>query len=252
MGKRFRANSADYVVREMKECVAIGVGEVFLYDDTFTVNRKRVLEICEKKIDSKIDLAFDIRARVDCIDLEMLEALKAAGCERIHYGVEAGTEKIQKILGKGISLEQTKHVFKMTKKVGIKSLAYFMIGSPTETREDINESMRFAVELDPDFVSITILTPFPETGIYHQAMEEGVIGHDYFKEFAENPSQDFQTKYWENDLNRENLFEELKKAYFKFYGRPGFIIREAFRVRSINEFNRKFKMGLKVLGMISN
>ncbi|MFC1516882.1 B12-binding domain-containing radical SAM protein [Thermodesulfobacteriota bacterium] len=249
LGKRFRAHSAEYVVREMQECTALGIGEVFIYDDTFTVNRKRILDICNRKIEKGIKLAFDIRARVDQIDLEMLEALKAAGCERIHYGVEAGTDKIQKILGKGITLAQAKNAVKMTKKVGIKCLAYFMIGSPTETREDIRESIRFASELDPDFVSITILTPFPETDFYFKALEEGVIDHDYFKAFAKNPKEDFKVKYWEKDLSRDVLFEELERAYRKFYGRPRYILRELFAVRSINELKKKVKMGLKVLGI---
>ena len=249
MGKRFRSHSADYVITEMQECLELGIGEVFIYDDTFTVNRRRVLEICEKKIENRIDLAFDIRARVDCVDLQMLEALKGAGCERIHYGVEAGTQKIQKILGKGITLEQVKSAFKMTKRVGIKSLAYFMVGAPTETHEDIKATMRYAAEIDPDFVSITILTPFPETAIYSQALEEGVIDYDYFKEFAEDPNQGFRVKYWEKDLSQNELFEELKKAYRKFYGRPGYLMRELCRVRSFTEFRKKIKMGLKVLGI---
>lgn len=249
LGKRFRSHSADYVIQEMQECAALGIGEVFIYDDTFTINRKRVLEICKGKIAKGLDLTFDIRARVDSVDLEMLEALKAAGCERIHYGVEAGTEKIQKVLGKGITLSQAKRAIKMTKKVGIKTLAYFMIGSPTETREDILESMRFAAELDPDFLSITILTPFPETDIYFQALKEGVISRDYFKEFARKPTREFRVKYWEDNLTREDLFEEMEKAYRNFYGRPGYILREVFQVRSANEFLKKARMGLKVLGI---
>ena len=249
LGKRFRFHSADYVIREMQECVELGIGEVFIYDDTFTVNRKRVLEICKKKVEKGLNLAFDIRARVDSVDFEMLEALKAAGCERIHYGVEAGTEKIQKVLGKGITLDQAKNAIEMTKKARIKSLAYFMIGAPTETREDIRESMRFAKQLDPDFVSITILTPFPETDIYFQALEEGVIGYDYFREFAKNPTKNFRTKYWEKNLKREELFKELEMAYHKFYGRPNYILRQVLQIRSINDFIKKAKMGLKIFGI---
>lgn len=249
LGKRFRAHSADYVVREMQECVNLGIGEVFIYDDTFTVNRKRVLQICRQKIEKGVELAFDIRTRVDTVDLEMLKALKAAGCERIHYGVEAGTAKIQKVLGKGITLDQVKKAIQLTKQVGIKTLAYFMIGSPTETRADIHKSIRFAKELNPDFVSITILTPFPETDIYFKALEEGVIDHDYFKEFAKNPTEDFKVKYWEKDLSRQDLFDELEKAYRNFYGRPSYILREIFKVRSVNEFIKKARMGFKVLGL---
>jgi radical SAM superfamily enzyme YgiQ (UPF0313 family) len=249
LGKTFRAHSADYVVREMEECAALGIGEVFIYDDTFTVHRKRVLDICKKKIQRNVKLAFDIRARVDSVDLETLEMLKAAGCERIHYGVEAGTEKIQRVLGKGIRLEQAREAFKMTKQAGIRTLAYFMIGSPQETPEDIRESLRFAQELEPDFLNITILTPFPETDIYFQALEEGIIDHDYFREFAKDPKPDFQVKYWEEMMSRDELFLELKAAYRRFYGRPGYIMREVAQVRSLKEFMGKARMGLKVLGL---
>ena len=159
------------------------------------------------------------------------------------------TEKIQKVLGKGITLDQARKAIKMTKDVGIKTLAYFMIGAPTETRADINESMRFAGELDPDFLSITILTPFPETDIYFQALKEGVIDHDYFREFARNPDESFKARYWEKDLKREELFEELKRSYRRFYGRPHYILREIFHIRSVNEFMKKARMGLKVLGL---
>jgi anaerobic magnesium-protoporphyrin IX monomethyl ester cyclase len=249
MGKRFRFYNPDYVVAEMQECENLGIGEAFIYDDTFTVNKKRVMDICKLKIDTNISLAFDIRARVDTVNEEMLRALKDAGCERIHYGIEAGTEKIQKVLDKGITLEQAEKAFAMTRKVGIKTLAYFMIGSPTETRQDIKDSITFATRINPDFVSITILTPFPETAIYFQALEEGVISHDYFREFARNPNPDFEVKYWEKELKREELFSELKNAYRRFYGRPGFIIKEAMQVRSFGELRKKFKMGLKVLGL---
>lgn len=252
LGRRFRAHSAGYVLEEMRQCAEMGIREIFVYDDTFTVNRSRVLEICERKIREGIDLPFDIRTRVDTVDPEMLDALKAAGCARIHYGVEAGTEKIQKVLGKGITLEQAQKAFRMTKTAGIKSLAYFMIGSPTETREDIRRSMRFALTLDPDFVSITVLTPFPETDIYFRALEEGVIGDDYFRRFAEKPFDGFRVKYWERELDREGLFEELERAYRMFYGRPKFILRETLKVRSLEELKKKAKMGLKVLGLVKS
>jgi radical SAM superfamily enzyme YgiQ (UPF0313 family) len=137
----------------------------------------------------------------------------------------------------------------MTRRAGIKSLAYFMIGAPTETSKDIQESMRFAAKLNPDLISITILTPFPETDIYFQALSEGVINYDYFREFAKSPTRDFRAKYWEKELSREELFEELKKAYRAFYGRPGFIVREALQVRSMDELKKKVRMGLKVLGI---
>jgi len=249
LGKRFRAHSADYVVREMQECVALGIGEIFIYDDTFTVNRERVLEICRLKTEKDIPLAFDIRARVDSVDMEMLKALKAAGCERIHYGVEAGTDRIQRLLGKGITLDQARKALRMTKEAGIETLAYFMIGAPTETRKDIRESIRFAKELNPDFLSITILAPFPETDIYAKALEEGVISHDYFREFARHPTEGFEVRYCEEEMSKDELFAQLEEFYREFYARPGYILRQLLKVRSVHEFRKKAGMGLRVLGI---
>jgi radical SAM superfamily enzyme YgiQ (UPF0313 family) len=173
LGKAFRARSAKNVVDEMEECVNMGIYEFLIYDDTFTIHRQRVIDICDEIIKRKLYIGWDIRARVDSVNEEMLRKLKKAGCERIHYGVEAGTEKILKVLNKGITLEQAMRAFEMTKKAGISTLAYFMIGSPTENREDVLQTIEFAKRLSADFVHITILTPFPATAIYRKGLEKG-------------------------------------------------------------------------------
>lgn len=249
LGKKFRARSPKNVVDEIEECTKMGIYEFLIYDDTFTLNRKRVLEICDEIIRRKLDIGWDIRTRVDTVDEEMLRRLKEANCERIHYGVEAGTEKILKILKKGITLDQVREAFMLTKKIGISTLAYFMIGSPTETREDIIKTINFAKELDPDFVHITILTPFPATELYKKGLSEGIIDKDFWREFAKDPTDDFQPEYWEENLSREELIELLNHAYKSFYVRPGYIFRELTKVRSLAEFKRKMRAGLKVLGL---
>ena len=231
----------------MEECVNMGIHEFLVYDDTFTVHRQRVFDICDEIIRRKLDIGWDIRTRVDKVNEEMLRKLKQAHCERIHYGVEAGTEKILKVLQKDITLEQARRAFRMTKEVGISTLAYFMIGSPTETREDIMATMQFMKELDPDFVHVTILCPFPATAIYFQGLRQGVIRKDYWQEFASNPTPDFQPPYWEENLSREELLELIGHAYKSFYRRPKYIFRELVKVRSLGEFERKVKAGLKVL-----
>ena len=116
VGNRFRAMSAERVVEEMEECIKLGIHEFLIYDDTFTIDKKRVKDVCHIIIDKKLDVGFDIRARVDTIDHEMLILLKKAGCRAIHYGIEAGTPKILKVLKKGITLENAKEVFDLTKK----------------------------------------------------------------------------------------------------------------------------------------
>ncbi|MEW6095550.1 MAG: radical SAM protein [bacterium] len=248
LGKRFRARSAKNVVQEMQECVKLGINEFLIYDDTFSIDRQRVLDICDEIIAKKLDIGWDIRVRVDTVDEEMLKKLKQANCERIHYGVEAGTEKILKVLRKGITLEQVKYAFDITKKIGISTLAYFMIGSPTETKEDILHTIEFAKKLNPDFVHITITTPFPATAIYKKGLEEGIIKKDFWHDFALNPDENFQPQYFEENLTSAELIELIDYAYKSFYTRPTYILKELFQVKSFAELKRKVKAGLKVAG----
>ncbi len=246
-GKRFRARSAENVVDEMEECMGMGIREFLIYDDTFTIDRERVLNICNEILNRRLDIGWDIRARVDNVDGEMLKKLREAGCERIHYGVEAGTDKILKALKKGITIEQAKKAFRLTKKAGISTLAYFMIGSPRETKEDILETIKLAKELNPDFAHITVTTPFPATELYSQALRAGVIPSDYWREFAQQPKKGVVTKYWEKELTKEELFYFLNKFYKEFYGRPFYILKQFLKIRSPKNFIRKIRTGLKIL-----
>ena len=247
LGKNFRARSAKSVVDEMEECQKMGIKEIFIYDDTFSVNRQRVLDICSEIIKRKLDITWDIRTRVDTVDEKMLNSMKKAGCQRIHYGVEAGTERILKVLRKGITLEQVKKAFYWTKKAKIQILAYFMIGSPTETRKDILQTIKFMKKINPDYAHIAITTPFPATDLYRMGLEQGVLKYDYWKKFAENPTPDFQPYFWEKELSRQELIKLLKKAYFSFYFGPKIIIKQLTKLGSLTEFKKKFNAGLNLL-----
>ena len=249
LGKRFRARSAKNVVDEMEECARMGIYEVLIYDDTFTVNRRRVMEICEEIKLRKLEVGWDVRARVDTVDEEMLKEMAGARCERIHYGVEAASARVLRQLNKQITIQRTREVFALTKKYGIATLAYFMLGSPTETEEDIMASIHLARELNPDFVHFTILTPFPATEIYQRAAREGIIKEDVWRNFACGPTPDFQPPYWEENFTPAQLQDFLNEAYKKFYLRPSYILKEIVKVRSLSELKRKGKAGLKVLGM---
>jgi radical SAM superfamily enzyme YgiQ (UPF0313 family) len=249
MGKIFRTRSAQNVVDEFEECTEMGIHEFILHDDTFTVGKKRVIEICKEVIRRRLDIGFDIRARVNTVDYEMLKMLKKAGCERIHYGVESGNQYILNVLRKGITIEQIRDAFRITKKVGIDTFAFFMIGSPEERRENIMETIGFAKQLNSDYVHFSITTPFPATDLYKIGLEKGILKEDYWQRFAENPTPHFKPEVWEENLTREELIKLLKIAYKSFYQRPSYIIRKFFDIRSVAELKRKAKAGLKVFGM---
>lgn len=247
LGKKFRARSPKNIVDEMEQCLKLGIEEILIYDDTFTVNKQRVLDICDGIIKRGLKFVWDIRARVDTVDEEVLAVLKKAGCQRIHFGVEAGTEKILKILNKGIHLDQIEEAFKLAKQASIETLAYFMIGAPTETREDIRQTINFAKKLNPDYAHITILAPYPGTVIYKQALEQGMIKSDYWREFALHPEKAVATQYWEKELTKDELYETLNKFYKEFYGRPSYIFKQFLKIRSFKDFIDKAKLGLKIL-----
>jgi radical SAM superfamily enzyme YgiQ (UPF0313 family) len=249
VGNRFRAMSAGRVVEEMEICLELGIHEFLIYDDTFTINKKRVKDICNLIIERKLDVGFDIRARVDTLNEEVLKLLKQAGCRSIHYGIEAGTEKILKVLNKDISLDNAKYIFDLTKKEKIQTLAYFMIGNPTETKADILQSFKVMKWLKPDFVHLTILSPFPATAVYVDALRDGIIKEDVWLKYSKNPIEDFVPPYWSENFSKEELNELMVSGYKRFYLRPQYIIKRLLELRSPGEFYRKAKAGLKVLLM---
>jgi radical SAM superfamily enzyme YgiQ (UPF0313 family) len=179
----------------------------------------------------------------------MLKKLKSAGCKAIHYGIEAGSERILKVLQKEITINQAKQIFCLTKKYNMKVLAYFMIGSPSETMDEIQETFRVIKRLNPDYLHLTILTPFPGTKVYYDGLKKGIIKKDHWQEFAENPTSDFVSPHWDEYFSREELNKFLIEGYKSFYLRPSYLLRSIFYLRSFGEFKKKAVAGLKVLAM---
>ena len=175
------------------------------------MDRQRVLDICSGLIKRGIKIVWNIRTRVNTVDEEVLSSLKEAGCQRIHYGVEVGTQKILNVLRKGITLEMVERAFNLTRKAGIQTAGYFMIGSPTETEKDVLETIRFMKKLKADYMHITVTTPYPATGLYELALKERVLEKDYWLEFAKNPTTGFIPHLWDKEMPREKLFYLLKR-----------------------------------------
>jgi radical SAM superfamily enzyme YgiQ (UPF0313 family) len=251
LGKVFRARSAENVVDELEACVQLGIRDFLFYDDTFTVVKQRVLDICNLIVQRGLDIRWDIRARVDTVDEEILFHLKKAGCQGVHYGIESGSKKILKVLKKGISIDQAIKIFKLTRKYKMAILGYFMIGNPSETVADIQTTFKVIKRLKPDFIHMTILTPFPGTKIYNDGLASGVIAKDYWQSFAEHPDIDFVPPHWGEFFSKDELNKILVKGYRSFYINPVYILRRTLKVRTFNEFKKKFVAGLKVFRMKS-
>lgn len=249
MGRIFRARSPKNVVDEIELCKSIGIDEILVYDDTFTVDKKRVFDICKEIRDRKIDIAWDVRSRVDTVNKDLIFSLANAGCKKIHFGIESGSQRILDILKKEITLQNIKDAFKWSKQAKLETLAYLMLGNPTETKQDIMESIKFAKSLKPDYLHIAITTPYPSTKLYDMALKQKVIDHDYWKEFAENPTQGFIPKYWEENFTHQELNDIIKKAYKSFYLNPRCIAKKILSLRSFNELKKLSKAAISLVKM---
>jgi len=246
-GKKFRFRSPKNVVDELQEIINLGIKEIFFFDDLFTAKKDVVMGICEEIMKRKLKVIWEIRARINTMDKEMLEKLKEAGCTRISYGVEAGTNRILKLLRKGITTEQVVEVFKLTKAFGFITYADFMIGSPGETKEEILETIHFAQKIKPDFVQFSITTPYPNTDLYQLGLDKKIFAEDYWLKFAMNPTKDFIPQIWNENLSYDELVNLLDYAYKSFYLRPKFIIRRALNIKSIKNLFRSTKAAVKLI-----
>lgn len=247
LGKKFRAISAKLVCDEIEDCLKLGIKEIFIHDDTFTVDKKRVFDICSEIEERHLKFCWDMRGRVDTVNYELLKAIKKCGCNRVSFGVESGSTEILKNLRKGITLEQVEEAFRMCKELGIEILADFMIGSPGETRAHIEQTIKFAKKLKPDYVQFSVTTPYPGTELYKLAISRGIILSDVWKEFSQLPKVSFVPPLWTEYLSREELLDKLKSSYKRFYLSPWFMFREIFKIRSFRELLVKIRAALQLL-----
>lgn len=246
LGRKFRYRSAGSVVDEIEECVGLGVRELLFYDDNFATDKNRAMEIAEEIIRRELDVIIDARLRVTDLDTDLAEALRRAGCDRVHLGVESGDPDILKRLKKGITLDDAVRAFDTARRAGLRSLAYFMIGSPGETRETASRTVDFARKLKPDYVHFSLLIPFPGTELYGEGVERGMWNGDPWLEFALEPREDFVPPVWDENLDRNQLAKLTLDAYRSFYRDPAYLLRRLRKVRSFDEVLRQARAGLKI------
>jgi len=248
-GRQFRAHSPERVVEEMQLLKEkYGARQISIYDDNFTVDKKRVEQICRLLKEKNLNIPWDCEARVDCVDEGLLKEMKSAGCELIAYGVESGSERVLKSIRKGFTKEHMKTAFKWTKNAGISIRAYCIIGLIGETKEDIKQTITFVKELDPDIASFTFLVPFPGTDDYTTAQTEGTFKDPHFWDSRNLPEFNFLEKpmYIPKDMTESDLIKLHKYAYRSFYFRLSYILKKLLNIRSLDDIKWSVK-GVKTL-----
>ncbi len=163
-GRKVRNRSVENIIAEIQHLVAkYAIDTVWFVDDTFTLNKNRVLDLCRLMTERKIDIAWGCQAHVKTADEEMFLAMKKAGLVQLDFGVESGSNRVLKSLKKDSTDNAIRRAFFIARKVGLRTTATFMFGSPGESEEDIEKTMLLAQEIRPDFVSSFFITPYPGT-----------------------------------------------------------------------------------------
>jgi len=253
--RQFRARSPQNVIDEIEYLIEeYGVKYIYIDDDTFTIDKKRVLDICNlimtKGINKKI--SWGTLSRVNTVDINMLEKMKEAGCDMIVYGVESGSQEILNSMKKGITIKQIKETIKNTKKVGIKVHATFMFGAPEETKESIRQTIDFAKELNPDTAQFPICMPYPGTEFYNMCIKHNWLIKIFNKDWSDFYSATNKAVVKYNNLTPEDLEEAVKTAYKEFYFRPKYIFKKLISIKTFKEFKEAVKSALNLLKSVSD
>lgn len=206
-----------------------GVREIVFFDETFTIGKKRMRRFAEEVQRRNLSVKFNIRARVDTIDRDVVRMLKGAGLRSIHMGVEAGSDRVLKIMNKQITRAQTENAFRICREEGVDTRGYFMIGYYDAVPQDVEDTIEFASSLGLDWASFSVATALPATDLYRIAQERGYVDGDFWKEYTINGGGKIPQLETET-FSAEQLRAYRTKAYMKFYLRPDLIRRKLSKV----------------------
>ena len=211
--KKIRFRSPKHFVDELEMLYKKGVTFFYFSDDTFTMKKRRVIDICRSIIDRKLEITWYAISRVNYVDEDMLLWMRKAGCIQISYGIESGSEEIRKVLDKHVRTDQVKKAFEMTTKYGILSRAYFIYGAPGETWETIQETIDLIHEIKPLSVVFYILDLFPGTALYEEFKEKSGISDDIWLNKIEG------IMYFETspNLTKDHILAFGKRLRMEFY-----------------------------------
>lgn len=242
-GAKVRKRSAENIIAEIKECVEkYNIRNFLFWSDIFNIDRDWTIDLCQKIIDSGLKITWSANTRANTMDDKMARMMYKAGCRLASVGVESGSQEILNNIGKQITLDDIRNTIKILKKNKIKIYNYFVIGLPWETEKTVEETIKFAIELDSNFISFYTATPLPATKFFAYAMMNKLT----------DGNLNFDNAYYvptvrSHELSKERIFELHKLAIKRFYLRPKFILKTLFGLRSFTELKNYALAGISLL-----
>ena len=229
-GKHARFRHPASVVSEIEILIKrFGAREIRFWDDTFNLNPDRAIQICRLIRKRRLVFPWTCQCRVNYVNLPLLEEMKKSGCWQISYGIESGSQPILNLARKGITLKMIRRAVTMTKKAGIETKGFFVLGLPGETPATAAKTIDFAKKLDLDLATFAVIIPFPGTQIWTQAIREHRLQAVSFDNYT--PEVKDRLAYTPPGLTAKELFALRSKAYRQFYRRPKIIGGELKKIR---------------------
>ncbi len=231
VGKMWTYHSAEKLYEEFETLSKVyGIKDIAIMDDVFTVNKERVFEFCNMLIDKPLDIQWLCFARVDIVSAEMLDIMKRAGCWQIMYGVENFNQDILDSIKKGVEVSQVFDAVNWAKKAGLEVRVCMIVGNVGDTEPIIDRNIKLLKKLDPDYISVAILTPFPGHEVYNWGLEQDrIMTFDWDLYYGSTPILKLDT------LSPDDVKRLYRKMTFGFYFRPSFIFKKLKRVRTFTE-----------------
>ena len=213
-----RLRSPKLIMDELWQLKNLGINNIHMYSDLFTVNRDQVMDLCQRMIDEKINIRWTSNSRVDYVDEEMLQMMGQAGNWLISWGIESGNEQILKHAHKGAYPDKAERALIWAKKAGIKNWGYFIIGLPGETEETIRQTIDFSKRLPLDIALFHVAAPYPGTPFFFEVVE-----NNWFRPGTrwEQVDMDKGTVLDYPNLPAERLLYWQKRAWREWAMRPG-------------------------------
>ena len=213
-----RLRSPKLIMEELWYLKKLGINNIHMYADLFTVSRDQVVELCQMMIDEKIGIKWTCNSRVDYVDEEMLMLMGKAGCRLISWGIESGNEQILKHARKGAYPDKAERALRWAKKAGIMNWGYFIIGLPGETEATIRDTINFSKKLPLDIALFHVAAPYPGTPFFFE-----VVKNKWFRPGTrwEQVDMDKGTVLDYPNMPAEKLLYWQKRAFREWAFRPG-------------------------------
>lgn len=248
-GSRWRPRSPENVLAEIGEVVErFGARNIIFYDDLFTVNPDRLRAICEGIIDRKYNINWKAEGHVNMIHDDLLRLMRRAGCEIIAYGVESANKVGLEYLCKKTTPEKARMAFEKTRRAGIKTMGYFILGIPVETYEDALNTIQFAIELQADYAQFSVLSPIPGSQLYDDAVERGWYGEVAAHNISDKDVM--RPVVLSENWDEEKLTSIVREAHKRFYLRPGYVMKKLLGIRRLGDVAPLFRLGLGMVNYV--